>query len=434
VSVMVATIGDLLDQTDLSNTRPTTLDHDELLAGWRLLVPAACRALDAVPLPAVSGTWSPQLRATLRRLELGRLRRTSFALEPDAAMAGVALRVGAVADLLVDVHPAMTESDVASAWALQGRLLGTLHHAARYTLPGVNQQTAGWLDLLEVARLTQPWAGDTGRQPSRYDDVAAIRYDDRSIEGAVQAWRRAAGAHLNGRFRTTALGFQTIAADLAILASMNHALLPEGGAAGEHLVAAHRHWRALSNWPTSLTYPGARDPGLSDASMNLRDAVKAFARRGRRWATPDELAAGYSPRALLGIQRRVAEASLDVAHEFRDALDGLVRGDRRLWTATAEISAEWKQSAPQKYVRDYDWLILDHVGQRAARPLLRQAWRALDATQAAADGFRGLTVPEQTRAEEPSGVPCWEHVPSVPRRRPPDAVARRPDHAIGPRR
>lgn len=380
---MVTTIGDLLVQADLTSAPAAPRGaHPEHLAAWTTLAKAALRSLDALPV-ATRGHPIADSTNHLRRLTRTPTTQGTFTIEPDPVVAAVALRLGLVADLLTDQTPSAVSAAQDSA-AFQGRILGIVHAAGKHSLPALEPYSSGWLDLLDLIRATQPWArsGHHSSPPETpFDDIAAVTEDDPTLDGHLRTWRRAVLTQLDSQNRSTARGFQTIAADLAILSAISTVALDRLGyqpqdPAPQALAEAQYRWRALSRWPDGVTFRGARDPALGQASIALRDSAKALLRPEDRWVTAEELAAQHSPAYLLNLVRRVNRTTAEVADHYLQAIDSLVHGSRRLWVAGPDVSPPSLSGLSAHDGRHGGWVVLDQFGREAAMPLLRQSERA----------------------------------------------------------
>jgi len=373
----VTTIGMLLAQADLSGAPAAPRGRDpEHLAAWATLAQATLRSLNALPASGGNGRLA-EITDRLRRLTRTPTVKGSFTIEPDPVVAAAALRLGLVSDLLVD-QTDTSSSAATNAEAFQGRILGILHAAGRHSVPALEPYKSGWHDLVDLVDATQPWRRTRGHPAPEtpFDDIAAVTEDDQTLDGHLRTWRRAALAQLGSQNRSTARGYQTIAADMAVLSSISTVALLRLGYQAEDpapqaLSEAQYAWRALTRWPDSLTYRGARDPTLGQASIALRDSAKALMRPEGRWVTGEELVAQHSPADLLGLMRRVNRTTAEVADHYLQAIDSLVHGSRRLWGASAHNG------------RHGGWVVLDQFSREAAMPLLRQSERARMATATA---------------------------------------------------
>lgn len=408
---MKTTIGDLLQQAHLQRTGPARAgEHEEYLAGWQQLARQAIRALDNVPLARASDAWPDELRAALAHLSRNAGSSFSSPTPPDDQLAGAALRIGAVADLLTDVHPANTPADEASAYGLQARIMTVLHEAARYSLTALQPQRRGHQAIVTVAALTEPWAVlPAPAKASRYLDQAAITMDDHSLDLATKIWQSAAADVLDSDHRVTALAYQTVAADLSILASVAAVALERSGPAAElapaavataigQLAEAQLRWRGASTWPAGLQLRGARAADLTQASTDLRAAVRDLLRRDNRWVTADELHTHLGPAAVIGMSRRIADIAAAVARTYTASFERLLHGAQRLWIPAATVPIAWQFGYTRAAARAGRWVALDIPGQNAARPLLRVIADAADATVRAQTTLHEAAAPPDARA------------------------------------
>lgn len=366
---------------------------EEFLVGWSRLARSAERALALVP--GVERRPPVAVVAALRRLQRGSASAmTSVPGEP--AIAGVAQRLGAVADLLVDARQPRGPEEARAAGVLLDRLLATLHRAAQFTLPMVQSKRSGWSALNDLAEATRPWAAIEHDAMGYLEELVAVTSGRQDVIGAARLWERAAVRTLAEP--TTALAYQTIAADLAVLAGtsavlskVDDTLARDGGDPApwsRALTEAARGWSLLSQWPDTLDYRGARTPELDAASKDLREAVTAEFRRDRRWLTSEQLLASMPAREVLREVRLLLDVAARVAGEYRDSFARLVTGGERLWVRADAVPEEWRTGEVRLAVRRGRWVILDEAGRQAATPLLRQARRAAAATLSARDAIQ----------------------------------------------
>lgn len=373
--------------------RPPAAPHssgtaEELRVGWVALARSAKRALEMVP---GGGSRAPaSVVVALEKLRRGPGRSEAEASPPgDPAIAAVAQRLGAVADLLVDARPPSGPEESRAAGVLLDRLLATLHRAARFSLPTVEAIRSYWSALSDLAEATRPWATVGNESIGYLEELRAVAPGRHDVVGAARLWERAAVRTLAEP--ATALAYQTVAADLAVLAATSAVLSSQGDAPplwSRALADVSRSWASLSRWPETLDYRGARTPELDEASRELRDSVTVRFRRDHRWLTSAELLAVAPSRESVIVVRLMMDAAARVAGEYRDSLARLVTGAERLWVRADAVPEEWRTGEVRLAARRGRWVILDEAGRQAATPLLRQARRAAAATLAARDAIQ----------------------------------------------
>ena len=382
----MATIDDLLRGAQLVRTidaPPRAGLELEHFAAWNALARRARRVLDAVR--GTPSAADDAISDNLKRLESrGGRALAAGGVEAEAGILGVALRLGAVADLLADRDLNGSLVRPSDGDHLRARVYGTLYRTAAYTVPAIAPHRAGWQDVLELAHLTKGYRDVRQEAGSPLEDLAAPGARHPGLEDVAFRWERAASrAVLDSQTRLT---LETVAADLAILSASCTVLgvalrdrMPGLEPQVEALVAAgqraHGMWTRLSRWPDLMTYPGARPTGLSEASLQLRGEVQRALRPGGRWASPEELLAASPPSALLDAARRLAASNRRVGADFAVAFDGLGRGTR-LW-------APYRSSEPATgYVRKSPrWVDLDDAARSSVASMRADAASALTASK-----------------------------------------------------
>lgn len=140
------------------------------LAAWTNLARSARRSLGVVP--GSRGEFDAAIEATLKRLEsAGSRALATQSVEADSGILGVALRLGAVADLLASRRAPATEPG--DGQHLRARIYATLYRTAAYTVPAMAPHRAGWQDVLQLAHLTKPFRDVRQGAGSPLEDVAA---------------------------------------------------------------------------------------------------------------------------------------------------------------------------------------------------------------------------------------------------------------------
>lgn len=276
---MTATVGTLLDDVharawDLCQTsseNPEEASREQLasglLAGWPRLAHAALRALDAVRVEPVWLDDASAVREVLRAIAgeksftYHRVAGGDVApVASERAVRAIATRLGVIADLLSGEPAARTDVDRAASVGLQANVVVVVHAVAVTTLAALGDQreaeTARWLMRGVLARSERQAVTPTVHRAGRYEDVAAISSEDRSLDGAIARWLPATLAALGSPRRVTQTALQFAAGDALILIATAGTVLnaaAQGGLVGDDradraraaLAGAHEAWRPL---------------------------------------------------------------------------------------------------------------------------------------------------------------------------------------------
>lgn len=433
---MTATVGTLLDDVharawDLcsrSSEIQEGASHDELAAGflaaWPRLANAALRVLDAVHVEPVWLDDASAVREVLRAIagekSLASPSVAGSEVAPAAserAVRAIATRLGAIADMLSGERAARTEVDRAASLGLQANAVAVVHAVAVTTLGALGDrrelETARWLMRGVLARSERHVVTLTVERAGRYEDVAAISSDDRSLDGAIARWLPATGAALGSPRRVTQGALQFAAGDALILiatagtvlnAATHAGLVPEELAdrARPALVGAHEAWRPLVSWPGSVRLHGVRDVEQFEASRQLRQVITDNLRENREWLPPEALSDRFDLASLMGSLRRGMHGVANVAVAHFQAMDRLVRSPGQLWVAASAVTqSAYRGSATIEAACRKGWVPMP-PGEPAGLELLANAKlalakttlavAALDATAAASPTHRGAVA------------------------------------------
>lgn len=405
---MTASIGDLLAGAERLAwkvvSRPASPEATAgLLAAWPVLARTALRAMDAVPLPP--GERLRSVRSGLASVEATGTRASEAVVVPDPAVAGVAQRLGAIADLLVDEPQAVSMADLESARALRSSLLVPVYAITRATLAGL-EQAAGPVEpqwaFQALSACTEPFAlVPAGARSSRYDQLAAIPAGERSLEAAIAAWSAVTLDSLAGRYTVTGTALQTAAGDALILTAAAAVVVRAAGGLGvvepamasdaeQALRHAHLAWGSSARWPAGVRVDGARPVDQLLASRRLRHELDAL-RDGPGWRDPAAMEASFGVERLLAATGRGVHATANVALSHFQAIDNLVRGRERLWIAVPTITEpEVRAWAALQAGGHNRWVLLPQAASigramiaaaAALVPATSRAVAALDATR-----------------------------------------------------
>lgn len=411
---MTATVGMLLDDVHArawglcsrsSETEEGT-SHEQLAAGyltaWPRLANAALRVLDAVRVEPVWLDDASAVREVLRAIAGEKSLASPSVAGSEAAPAAseravlaIATRLGVIADMLSGQPAARTEVDRAASMGLQANVVAVVHAVAVTTVAALGDQrefeTARWLMLGVVARSERHAATPTLERAGRYEDVAAISSEDRSLDGAIARWLPATIAALGSPRRVTQTALQFAAGDALILiatagtvlnAASQTGLAPRDLADRAHVVltGAHEAWRPLVSWPGAVRLNGVRDVEQFEASRELRRVITDNLRENRGWLPPETLSERFDLGSLVGSLRRGMHGVGNVAVASFQAMDRLVRSPGQLWIAASAVTqSAYRGSATIEAACRKGWVPMP-PGESAGLALLADAKQALART------------------------------------------------------
>ncbi len=439
---MTATVGTLLDDVharawDLcsrSSGSEEGTSHEQLAAGylaaWPRLANAALRVLDAVHVEPVWLDDASAVREVLRAIaDEKSLASPSVAgseVAPAAserAVRAIATRLGVIADLLSGQPAARTEVDRAASLGLQANVVAVVHAVAVTTLAALGDQqefeTARWLMRGVVARSERQAATPTLERAGRYEDVAAISSEDRSLDGAIARWLPATVVALGSPRRVTQSALQFAAGDALILiatagtvlyAATQLGLVPHDLAdrARPTLVGAHEAWRPLVSWPGTVRLHGVRDVEQFEASRQLRQVITDNLRENRGWLPPGTMADRFDLASLLGSLRRGMHGLGNVSVAHFQAMDRLVRSPGQLWIAASAVTqSAYRGSATIEAACRKGWVPMP-PGEPAGLALLADAKQALAATAVAVAALDATSAAAASPSQRGAGALQWD--------------------------
>lgn len=374
------------------------LEADRLLNEWPSLAAATTRALDVVP----ADRWGQQQVASvgsiLRQLTtLDRPERSGPARQPD--LTDMAVRLAAIADLLVGVPRADNDRDRLAALGLQASILAPVHLAAHHTLTVADQQPgtsteARWL-LRQVVGLTEVHAATPAQdRVSRYEDLAVPGLDEASLDAAVHRWSRDTQDALGSVLTVTSAALQTTAVDLVVLTAaaarttwaavrLGHLDRQRGHAAIDALRDANTAWRTAAVWPDQLRLDGARTPSNAQSSHDLRSALNHVLREGTDWAGPERVAERTDVPGLLGTMRNALHLGEQAATRHHLMIRYFVLGKNRLWISAAALPDRDRLTPDQLEARLRHGWIQRPLEEPTGLTLLKNAVQAREATSRA---------------------------------------------------
>lgn len=414
---MTATVGTLLDDVharawDLCSRSSETEDgvsRDQLAAGylaaWPRLANAALRVLDAVRVEPVWLDDASAVREVLRAIagekSLASPSVAGSEVAPAAserAVLAIATRLGVIADMLSGQPAARTEVDRPASLGLQANAVAVVHAVAVTTLAALGDQqeseTARWLMRGVLARSQRHAATPTVERAGRYEDVAAISSEDRSLDGTMARWLPATVAALGSPRRVTQSALQFAAGDALIMIATAGTVLNAAIQLGlvrddpadrtrAALVGAHEAWRPLVSWPGTVRLHGVRDVEQYEASRQLRQVITDNLRENRGWLPPDAIADRFDLASLMGTLRRGIHGLGNVALAHYQAMDRLVRSPGQLWIAASAVTqSAYRGNATIEAACRKGWVPMP-PGEPAGLALLADAKKALAGTAVA---------------------------------------------------
>lgn len=419
---MTASVGDLLGGAhalawELSLTPPRSAeDRAGLVAAWPVLAKAALRAMDAVP--GVPPPESAIVNGALR--QVAAFRGFSVSAEPHVEVVAMAVRLGAVADLLVSEPQAASRAEQVAAEGLRADVLAAVHALAVVTLPvlaEVDVSSLGRGLLRQVATSSEPFALlSPGERAGRYQDVAAVAQSEGSLDAAISWWIQRTIPTLVSPQRVTGTVVQVAAGDAAVLTAAATTVCAAatqlgligakpGGEAVQLLSASHASWRAAAAWPKTVRLDGVRDRQQTLASRQLRQLVADTLREDGGWLTPAVLADRTDVAALVATMRRGLHATSNVALAHYQAVENLVRGPGQVWMfASAVTQSAFRGYATVEAMLRKGWVVMP-PWEPDGDALLRGAEQALATTTVAR---AGLDATASATAGEPGGRLRWE--------------------------
>lgn len=439
---MTATVGTLLDDVharawDLcsrSSEIHEGTSQEQLAAGylaaWPRLADAALRVLDAVRVEPVWLDDASAVREVLRAIAgEGSWASPSVAgseaapAASERAVLAIANRLGVIADMLSGERAARTEVDRAASVGLQANVVAVVNAVAVTTLAALGDQrqfeTARWLMRGVLARSERHAVTPTVERAGRYEDVAAISSEDRSLDGAIARWLPATVAALGSPRRVTQSALQFAAGDALILIATAGTVLNAVTQVGlvrddladrarPALVRAHEAWRPLVSWPGAVRLHGVRDVEQFEASRQLRQVITDNLRENRGWLPPETLSDRFDLAALAGSLRRGMHGVGNVAVAHFQAMDRLVRSPGQLWiVASAVTQSARRGSATIQAARRKGWVPMP-PGEPAGLDLLANAKQALARTTLAVAALDATAAAAASPTQRGAGALQWD--------------------------
>jgi hypothetical protein len=438
---MTATVGSLLDDIHArawelcarAEEPPTEAARGDRaaaqLAAWPRLAASALRALDAVALEQPWRDDTASVRMALADMTGARVPwlepRTPNGDRPapSSDVLEIAVRLGAIADLLSGQPRFAVEGDVAAALGLRANLVAPVHAVAVATMDALGdrlgEQRVRWL-LRGVMACTERFAlAPAPERAGRFEDVAAITPVEPSLDGAIAEWARATTDVLSSRLRVTGTALQAAAGDALILtataatvcaASVQLRLVgPEAGdRALSALTRAHGAWRSPTHWPDAVRLDGVRDLEQVDASRRLRQTITETLRQDQNWLPAEAMAVRQDIPALLATTRRGMHAVGNVALAHFQAVENVVRGRGRLWIAASAVTQPaFQGSATIEAAVRRGWVPMPR-GEPVGIELLAAARQALVSSTIALAALDATAAASTETAPRTQGALRWD--------------------------
>lgn len=434
---MTATIGSLLDDVHARTwalcpqgaEQAAVASSDDraagLLAAWPWLASATLRALDSVPMESAWLDDSVAVRQVIAEVAMRSRRWRTLGRSsqgevppPNGDVLAIAARIGAMADLLAGQRSGGTDVDQAAAVGLQANLVAPIHAVAVTTIaamPDHPRTQAARRLLTGVAARTERYAlVPTVERAGRFEDVAAVRVGERSLDGAVADWVQATVGALTLPRRVTGRALQVAAGDAMILTAatatvcraatqLGHLDADAATKALAALAPVHEAWRAPTRWPTSVRLDGVRDMEQTDASQVLRQVITDTLRHDRDWLPAQVMAGRLDVPSLMATMRRGMHGVGNVSLAHYQAIENLVHGRNQLWIPAKSITqqAHWGSATVQAALRKR-WVPMPR-GEPAGIALLVAARQALTATTVALAAL-DATAADPTKSARGSGA------------------------------
>lgn len=443
---MTTTVRDLLDRLHqqawtLTNPTDTTPrqpgEAAAIRAAWVRIGRHTTRLLHSLPF-APESTTRDHARVIIDTLEPIRDHPTPSPTAACRPLLEASVLIGAIADLVTP--SAARVADDEGAGGLQTSVLAALYCAARWSVPRLTAETRNRPNrvtgaLRKLVVLTEPFAAvPPGERVTNLEDLAATNPREVGLDAALLRWRHAVEDQLDHRYTMTSLGFQTIAADLAILTA--GAIIALRAAGPEALAVpdlhrpaltalreAHQAWAGLSAWPEGVFLGGRTSHDLRTASVDLRTEVRTLLRDENGWVEREELWRRTPPADLLAGVRRTMAVAAGVATGYANTLTDHTVGCERPWIKAQSVPpahrgpTENRAAAHDRWVPAPQGLVqgghaqLAHDADRA-REHARTALEVLFATNAqltSASPQSAIAI--QSGRLMLMGNPPWERVP-----------------------
>jgi hypothetical protein len=399
------------------------------MAAWPSLAAAVVRVLEAVGVEPVWLDQTGPVREVLTVLAQTGARPSTpgelllpFRPLPDPAVSQITVRLGSIGDLLCGLPAASTRVDRNALLGLQANVVAVVHALAVTTLSCLppDPLAEGSRSLMRgvLVRTERFAAVPVAARAGRYEDVVAIGSHPGSLDAAVSGWVRATVEVLGSRLRVTQTAMQTAAGDAMILtaaaatvvaAANTMRRVPDGAARSAQVVLgdAHRAWRRLVSWPTSVRLGGLVDEDQTRASRGLRETITTQLRQDRDWLSPQRLGERFDLGVLLATMRRGLHGVGNVGVAHFQAMDRLVKQPGGLWLAAKQVTQPaYRGSDTITAATRRGWVPMP-PGEPAGQSLLAAAKQALTTTTTAI-GALDHTAGPATTSTSGRGRLRWE--------------------------
>lgn len=409
---MTASVSDLLDRLHrqafaMANLTPQPSEERWRAQSvvWPKLAAATIRAINNIPTDSPAnnedlGLVDSILHPIARNQWLPTSTRGKVPqVPPDRRLVDMARVLGGIADLLT-VRLEGVESDPATVLGLRANLLTPVMVAANWSLATAPDSKPSWMARRHLQVLSGvgtafafiPVALRTGP----YDDIAAVRRSENSLDAAIHTWLDAATDALATRKGLSGVTLRTIAADLSVIcgaaATLTNTAITQGHlaeAVGRPVVQAiseaNSRWREASRWPQTIYLGGARHAGLAEASIRLRQTVVDALRDGKDWADTQVIARRVPRLDLLAVARRAMHAAAGTGQQHQAAVSNLFWGKDRVMIASRALEgATYMNKSVFIARRRGDWLPMPRY-EPTGVAVYQAATRASDTTLVARD-------------------------------------------------
>lgn len=403
---MTASVADLLDRLHaqafaISNltTRPSEDRWQAQSVVWPKLALATMRAMNNVPTGAATDQELVLVDSILQPIARNEwFPKISDApvpnVPPDKRLVDMTRVLGGISDLL-SIGLRGVVSDPNAVLGLRANLLAPVMVAANWSLataPDVERNATPRRHLQLVSGIGAAFAFiPPVLRPGQYDDIAAVPHNESSLDAAIHNWLDATKEAMATRKGLSGVTLQTVAADLSVIcgaaaATTNAAIVLEqlaeerGRPVVEAITDANAKWREASRWPQTIYLGGARDTGLADASMQLRQTVVDTLRDGKAWAGPQLIAKRMRGQDLLAVARRAMHAAHEAGELQQAAVTNLFWGKDRVMMASRSLEgATYMNKAVFKARRRGTWIPMPRY-EPSGVEVYRAATNAANAT------------------------------------------------------
>jgi len=289
-------------------------------------------------------------------------------------------------------HPALFDTAAEIAGALKNR-----QPSSSTQVPAVADVTS-LVDASTIASAPSQARVQAARPEAARPDAASSALT--AVQAALHRWQQAAlavardpapsSSDLLGAARTA--GMLTRLAQNLLTAHTDPTQAGDAAAVSLQLRRAGATWNAAADvWRTTATGGRTVSPDVRDAGAALEAAVRAFARTGADWTSPQALRAQASP-DLAGQLARTALAATQAVAERHAPLVARLGQTAALYTQARHLSVP-ETEEPEQRVTDRLTGRFAPMGPGDAAPLVAAYQQLPAATAAARTAYAALTDP-----------------------------------------